>query len=138
MKNVVRVDRELEDPLPAEARELDMVVIRLFYHDTVWQNVDRVRMNRSIFAALRRGGRCVVVDHRGSYGIGLTQTKTLHRIEKSVVQSEIEQVGFRLASAMDILRVLSDTRDWNASPRPAAKAERRGQSDRFVLLFEIP
>src|SRR5262249_897457 len=36
MRNVVRVDREFDDPFPPEARDLDAVYIVLFYHDTVW------------------------------------------------------------------------------------------------------
>ena len=42
---VVRVDREFDDPLPPEARDLDAVLIVLFYHDTVWLEADRARMN---------------------------------------------------------------------------------------------
>src|SRR5262249_13829617 len=34
MKNVVRVDREFDDPLPPEAHDLDAVFIVLLYHDT--------------------------------------------------------------------------------------------------------
>ena len=43
MKNVVRVDREFDDPLPPEARDLDAVLIVLFYHDTVWMRTDRAQ-----------------------------------------------------------------------------------------------
>lgn len=53
MKTVVRVDRELEDPFPPEARDLDLVVINLVDHDTVWLGVDRDEMNRAVFAALK-------------------------------------------------------------------------------------
>ena len=34
------VDRELDEPLPPEAKDLDEVVMVLFYHDTVWMKVD--------------------------------------------------------------------------------------------------
>src|SRR5947208_9539016 len=33
MKNVVRVDREFDDPLPPEAKDLDRVVMYAIYHD---------------------------------------------------------------------------------------------------------
>ena len=56
MRNVVRVDREFDDPFPPEARDLDGVYIVLFYHDTVWMGADRDRMNRAVFGALRPGG----------------------------------------------------------------------------------
>ena len=57
MKNVVRVDRELDAPLPPDAKNLDAVVIVLFYHDTVWMGVDRDKMNKAVFDALKHGGR---------------------------------------------------------------------------------
>jgi predicted methyltransferase len=134
MKNVVRVDREFDDPLPPDARDLDVVLINLFYHDTVWMGVDRARMNRAVHAALRPGGAYVVVDHSGKSGSGTTETQTLHRIEEAVVRREIEAAGFRLAASADFLRNPDDRRDWSASPRTAG--ERRGTSDRFVLRFE--
>ena len=136
MKNVVRVDREFDAPLPPEARGLDAVVMVLFYHDTVWLKADRARMNRAVLSALKPGGVYVVVDHSGRTGTGATETETLHRIEERVVRQEVEGAGFRLAAEADFLRNPADPRDWNASPRVAA--ERRGTSDRFVLKFVKP
>jgi predicted methyltransferase len=63
LRNVVRVDREFDDPLPPEARDLDGVYVVLFYHDTVWMGADRDRMNRAVFDALRPGGFYVIIDH---------------------------------------------------------------------------
>src|SRR5262249_57506353 len=63
MRNVVRLDREFDDPLPPEVRDLDAVLVVLFYHDTVWMHVDRPRMNAAIFRALRPGGVYAIVDH---------------------------------------------------------------------------
>ena len=136
MKNVVRVDRELDDPLPPEAKNLDAVFLILFYHDTVWLKIDREKMNRAVFAALKPGGVFAIVDHSGRTGTGTTETQTLHRIEEKVVREEIERAGFKLAGEGAFLRNPGDARDWNASPRAAA--ERRGTSDRFVLKFVKP
>jgi predicted methyltransferase len=136
MKNVVRVDREFDDPFPKEAHDLDAVTIVLFYHDTVWSKVDRDRMNRAVFAALKPGGVYVVVDHNARDGVGVDDTQSLHRIEEKVVREEIPRAGFKLAREADFLRNPSDTRDWNASPKAAG--ERRGTSDRFVLEFVKP
>jgi predicted methyltransferase len=136
MKRVVRVDREFDDPLPPDAGPLDVVLINLFYHDTVWMGVDRARMNRAVYAALRPGGVYIVTDHSGAAGTGTTQTQSLHRIEETVVRREVEKAGFRVAAEGDFLRNPDDTRDWNASPRVAG--ERRGTSDRFALRFEKP
>lgn len=136
MKNVVRVDREFDDPLPSDATNLDAVVNVLLYHDTVWMKTDRARMNRAIYGALKPGGVYVIVDHSGRPGTGTTETESLHRIEETVVRREIEAAGFRLVAAADFLRNAADTRDWNASPRSAG--DKRGTSDRFVLKFAKP
>ncbi|WP_437987275.1 class I SAM-dependent methyltransferase [Sorangium sp. So ce117] len=136
MKSVVRVDRELDDPLPPEARDLDAVFFVLFYHDTVWMEADRAAMNRAVFRALKPGGVFAIVDHAGRAGTGVTEVKTLHRIEEKIVREEIERAGFRLAAEATFLRSPADTRDWNASPMVAG--DKRGTSDRFVLKFVKP
>ena len=132
---VTRLDRELDDPL-GDVRDLDAVVMVLFYHDSVWQKVDRTAMNAAIFRSLKPGGRYVVVDHSATAGSGLADVETLHRIDESVVRAEVEAAGFRLSASHAFLRNPADARDWSASPRTAA--ERRGTSDRFVLVFERP
>lgn len=137
-KNVVRVDREFDDPLPPDARDLDAVIMILFYHDTVWQKTDRDRMNKAIFAALKPGGVFGIIDHSGRPGTGTSETQTLHRIEEKVLREEVERAGFKLAGSADFLRNPEDTRDWNASPKAATEAGRRGTSDRFVLRFTKP
>ena len=136
MKNVVRVDRELDDPLPPDAKDLDLVVDVLNYHDTVWMKVDRDKMNRAIFAALKPGGVYGIIDHNGRAGVGITEVQTNHRIEESTLIADVEKSGFKLQSEAEFLRNPSDTRDWNPSPRAAG--ERRGTSDRFVLKFVKP
>jgi predicted methyltransferase len=136
LRNVVRVDREFDEPLPPEATQLDVVLTNLFYHDTVWFKVDRARMNRAIYQALKPGGVYVVIDHSARPGDGTSQAESLHRIEESVVLSEVQQVGFQLDVSSDFLRNPADTRDWNTSPRAAG--ERRGSSDRFALRFRKP
>ena len=134
--NVVRVDREFDSPLPTDIAPLDAVLMVLFYHDTVWFEVDRDAMNKAIFAAIKPGGVFGVVDHAAKPGAGVSEAKTLHRIEEKVVVEEITRAGFQLAARADFLANPDDTRDWNASPSQAA--ERRGSSDRFVLKFVRP
>jgi predicted methyltransferase len=133
-KNVVRVVSDLA--LPAEAKNLDAVVIVLVYHDTVWMGVDRDKMNKGIFDVLRKGGQYVIVDHSAVEGHGTADVKTLHRIDELTVIREVEHAGFQLAADADFLRNPDDTRDWSDSPREAG--DRRGTSDRFVLRFVKP
>lgn len=138
-KNVVGVVREFDDPLPPEAKDLDVVVDVLFYHDLFWMNdghVDRKKMNAAILRALKPGGVYVVVDHSGRPGTAATEVSSLHRIEQKVVLEEITSAGFKLERAGNFLENPSDTRDWNASPMKAA--EKRGTSDRFALRFLKP
>jgi predicted methyltransferase len=136
MRNVVRLDRPFDDPFPPDVRDLDQVWIVLFYHDTVWMGVDRDRMNRRVFEALRPGGVYAIIDHSGRPGTGTGEAESLHRIEESVVRAEVKRAGFRIDASTDVLRNPNDPRDWNPSPRAAG--DRRGTSDRFVLRFVKP
>jgi predicted methyltransferase len=136
MRKVVRADREFDDPLPPQARGLDLVVMNALYHDTVWMKTDRARMDRAILEALRPGGAFVVIDSSARPGAGVADAQTLHRIDEQVVRDEVEAAGFRLAAEGSFLRNPADPRDWNSSPRAAA--ERRGMSDRFALRFVKP
>ena len=136
MKNVVRADLEIEEPLPKDAKNLDAVVSVLVYHDTVWLGVDRDKMNKAVFDALKKGGEYVVIDHSAAAGHATDDVKSLHRIEEGVVVKEVLRAGFEPASGSNFLRNPDDGRDWNASP--GAAADKRGTSDRFALKFIRP
>jgi predicted methyltransferase len=136
MKNTVRVDREFDDPLPPEAKDLDAVFIVLVYHDFVWLKVDREKMNHAIFAALKPGGTYAIIDHSARAGAGINEVQTTHRIEESSLIDDVTKAGFKLVSEAQYLRNPGDARDWNDSPRIAGN--RRGTSDRFVLKFTKP
>jgi predicted methyltransferase len=137
MKNVTGVERPMDDPFPPEAKNLDLVIMVLNYHDTVnMKDTDRAKMNKAVFAALKSGGVYAIVDHSAAAGSGTRDTETLHRIDEDVVKKEIGDAGFKLAGDSNVLRNADDKRDWNSSPKAAA--ERRGTSDRFVLKFVKP
>ncbi|HMI83187.1 MAG TPA: SAM-dependent methyltransferase [Polyangiaceae bacterium] len=136
MQNVVRIDREFEDPFPADAENLDAVFFVMFYHDLFWMNVDRDKFNRAVFQALKSGGTYAIIDHSGRSGTGATEVKSLHRIEEKLVRAEIEKAGFRLRSEASFLRNGNDSRDW--APAPGPIPGRRGTTDRFVLAYEKP
>ena len=136
MQRVVRLNRDFDAPFTADVRPLDAVTLVFFYHDTVWLAVDRAAMNKAVFAALKPGGVYVIVDHSARAGDGADVSDTFHRIEESLVTSEVQAAGFVLDGSADFLRNPADTRDWNDSPRAAG--ERRGTSDRFVLRFRKP
>jgi predicted methyltransferase len=135
-QNVVRVDREFDEPLPPEATGLDAVVSNVIYHDTVWLGADRAKMNAAVFRALKPGGVYVVIDSSARPGTGVNDAQTLHRIDEQTVRSEVLAAGFQLAGESDAWRNPQDARDWNSNP--GAAGERRGTSDRFALKFVKP
>lgn len=130
---LVRVDRDLQSPLPPDAKDLDMVVMHLVYHDTVAMGVDRTAMIGGIWAALRAGGMLAIIDHSAKDGTGPDAAKELHRIDAKFVQTEVEHAGFILDRTSNLYENKQDTRDWNASPEAAGA--KRGTSDRFVMVF---
>ncbi len=123
------VTRPFDDPVPPEAAPLDLVTLILNYHDISYLPVDRDAMNRKLFAALKPGGRYVVVDHSALAGSGLTAGKTLHRIEEAFVVEEIRRAGFVLDGEGAFMRDAGDMRD---------KSSNQPSSDKFVLRFVKP
>ena len=132
-QRVTRVVAPLEEPrLP---KDLDMVIMVLFYHDTYWQEVDREKMNRAVFAALRPGGVYGIVDHAAADGTGARDVKSLHRVEEALVVKEITAAGFVLEDTANFLRNSADKRDYNVFRDARTN---RDQTDRFVLRFRKP
>ena len=129
--NLVLVTRPFDDLVPDDAPKLDVVTLVLNYHDISYLPVDRARMNARIFAALKPGGRYVIVDHSGRPGTGITEGRTLHRIDEAVVRNEVRKAGFVLDAEGDFLRNPADARD-DASGQP------RVPTDKFVLRFVKP
>jgi len=105
IRNVVRVLRDYDDPVPPGIRDLDLITFFFAYHDTAFMGVDRARMNRGLFEALKPGGMLVIADHSAQAGAGISVAKSLHRIEEATLRREIEAAGFRLAAEADFLRL---------------------------------
>lgn len=125
------VQRPIDDPVPPGAPPLDLVTLVLNYHDISYLPLDRDAMNRRIFAALKPGGRYVVIDHSALPGTGITAGKTLHRIEEAFVVAEVKRAGFVLDAEGTFMRNAEDTREGSSSnPKPL--------SDKFVLRFVKP
>nr|HEX4313179.1 SAM-dependent methyltransferase [Kofleriaceae bacterium] len=135
-KNIVMVERAAEDPFPPEAKNLDAVVCILNYHDFVWMKVDRDKMNKAVFDALKPGGYYEIVDSAAAPKSGLRDVETLHRIDPESVKAEVEKAGFKLDASSDVLANKDDKHDWSSSPKAAG--DKRGTSDRFTLRFIKP
>jgi predicted methyltransferase len=112
MKNVVRVLRSYSDPVPPEARNLDLITFFFAYHDVTYMPVDRAEMNRKLFAALKPGGMLVIADHSAKPEDGTKVGKTFHRVAEASVRQELEAAGFKLVDTGNFLRHPEDTRDF--------------------------
>jgi predicted methyltransferase len=129
LSNVVVASRRLDDPIPPEAAgALDLVTFMFNYHDLGHLGVDRARLNRAVFEALRPGGLYVIADHSGRPGTGISESGTLHRIEEAFLRKEVEAAGFRLAEEGRFLRNPADPRDRETPDQGQPK-------DEFVLKF---
>ncbi len=131
LQNVIAANRPFDDPLPPDARNLDLVVFNFAYHDTANMDVDRAKMNRAIFTALKSGGTYIVADHAGRTGSGFSETKTLHRVDEAALRGEVETAGFRFVSEGGFLRNAQD-------PRTAPSGKNPVSNDEFVLKFVKP
>jgi predicted methyltransferase len=129
--NLVVATRPFDDPIPDQAPKLDLITLVLNYHDITYLPVDRAKMNERLFAALKPGGHFVVIDHSGRSGTGISEGKTLHRIEESVVVNEVKQAGFVLEAESNFLRNPADARD-------EPSGEPKVPTDKFALRFVRP
>jgi predicted methyltransferase len=120
----------------AAPEPLDLVWISLNYHDLhdpFFAPADLAKINKAVFAALKPGGRYLVIDHAAAGRSGLRDTNTLHRIDEASVKSEVEAAGFRLDSESDLLHNAGDPRTANVKD-PSI----RGKTDQFILQFRKP
>ncbi|MCE9660565.1 MAG: hypothetical protein K8R60_18720 [Burkholderiales bacterium] len=133
LANVTVVAQPFESPVPAEvaAGGLDLATMMFNYHDLGHMGVDRDRMNRAVFAALKPGGLYVIADHSGRAGTGISEAGTLHRVEEAFVKVEVERAGFRLLAEGGFLRNPNDPRDRETPDAAQPK-------DEFVLKFVRP
>jgi predicted methyltransferase len=131
--NIVPVVRPFESPAPPElaSNSFDLVTLMFNYHDFGFMGVDRAQMNRAVFAALKPGGLYIVADHSGRPGTGISESKTLHRIEEAFLRKEVEAAGFQLVAEGGFLRNPNDPRDRETPEPPQPK-------DEFVLKFRKP
>ena len=132
-KNLTLSVQPYETLLPPDAAKgsLDLVTFMFNYHDLGWLGAERARLNRAVFEALKPGGYYVLADHSGRAGTGISESKSLHRIEEAFLRKEIESAGFKLVAEGNFLRNPADPRDKSVF-KPAQP------NDEFVLKFQKP
>ncbi|MEA2744877.1 MAG: hypothetical protein QOG25_3248 [Acetobacteraceae bacterium] len=131
MANVVALVRPSDDPVPADLRDLDLITFFFAYHDTTYMEIDRAKMDKSMFAALKPGGFLVIADHSARPEDGATVGKTYHRIAEQTLRAEVEAAGFKFIAAGDFLRHPEDARTGIVFRNPTPV-------DEFVLKFQKP
>ena len=131
MRNVVALVRPSDDPVPADLHDLDLITFFFAYHDTTYMEIDRTRMDKAMFAALKPGGFLVIADHSARPEDGSTVGKTYHRIAERTLRAEVEAVGFKFVAGADFLRHPEDARTGIVFRNPTPV-------DEFVLKFQKP
>jgi predicted methyltransferase len=133
MSNLSLSVQPFEKPLPPDVANgsIDLVTFMFVYHDLGWAGADRAQLNRAVFDALKPGGYYVLADHSGRPGTGITESKSLHRIEEALLRKEVEAAGFRWVAEGNFLRNPADPRDKSVF-KPAQP------NDEFVLKFQKP
>ncbi len=119
--------------LPTKA---DIIWIRQNYHDLYdpfMGPADVPAFNKAVFAALKPGGRFVVIDHVAPAGSKLTATNTTHRIDPAVVKADMATAGFQFVGESDALRNPADPHTARVFDPPM-----RGHTDQFVYVFKRP
>lgn len=117
---------------------LDLIFAHLEYHDLYWSSVkfhypvrDVDAVLRNWYAALRPGGRVVVIDHVGPAGGDPRQiADKFHRIDPERVKADFARAGFVLDGESSTLHREEDPHNTLVFD-PAI----RGHTDRFVLRF---
>ena len=95
-------------------RDFDRVTFFYAYHDITNLGVDRAKMHKAFYDALKPGGELVVGDYSAKPGAGTSDVLTLHRSDEALVRSQIEAAGFKLIDHGDFLRVPGDARDTHS------------------------
>jgi predicted methyltransferase len=132
--NVTMIVRRL--PAFSTPEKLDMVWTSQNYHDMhadFMGPVDVAAMNRAIFKDLKPGGIYIVLDHADDIGRGIQDVNTLHRIDPTVVRTEVEAAGFVFDGESSILRNPADTHKL-----PVFDPSIRGRTDQFIYRFHKP
>lgn len=134
MANVSAVPVDLAAfALPAQA---DVIFTSENLHDLpnkMFGGLDITAFSRQVYAALKPGGRFIVIDHAGAAGTGITQTDTLHRIDPAAARKAVEAAGFHFAGESKLLANPADDHSLLVFD-PAI----RGHTDQFAYAFVKP
>lgn len=131
------IEREI-DALALDDETLDGMLAVMSYHDLHWVEekdgwpaINVGQFYSQLHAALKPGGRVVIVDHSATPGSGLDGVGEYHRIDEAFVIRDFANHGFKMVESSDALRNADDPRNVYVFD-PSI----RGKTDRFILVFE--
>jgi predicted methyltransferase len=128
-----RTGSSISSPQPTRSKNAHMgLLYRVSLSSRGWSStVDRAKMNKAFYDALKPGGELVVGDYSAKPGAGTSVVQSLHRSDEALVTSEIEAAGFKLIDHGDFLHVPGDARDApsHSSAQPV---------DIYMLKFRKP
>jgi predicted methyltransferase len=122
---------QVSAPAPA-----DIVFTAQNYHDypdKFMGPVDPAVFNKAVFAALKRGGIFLVIDHVAAAGSGMRDTDTLHRIDPATVKSQVTAAGFEFIGESKLLANPADDHSKTVFDKAI-----RGKTDQFIYKFRKP
>ena len=132
MRNVVVLVRPSDDPVPPDLHDLDLITFYFAYHDTTYMPIDRAKMDKAMFAALKPGGFLVVADHSARPEDGAAGRQDVSPdCRQKTLRAEVEAAGFKFVADGDFLRHPDDARTAIVFRNPTPV-------DEFVLKFRKP
>jgi predicted methyltransferase len=136
----IAVLRSEIDDLKLAPESLDAALMVMSYHDLYYYNpevgfprADVPGFFSQVQAALKPGGKLMIVDHAAVDGTGVESVQKIHRIDEAFARQDLESYGFRYLAGSDALRNPDDPRTELVFGKNI-----RGKTDRFILLFEKP
>jgi len=116
--------------------KVDVAWITDNYHDFLnpgYGALDMPTFDKAIFDVVKPGGVLLIEDYQTAPGAGATETGTLHRIEESLVISQVTGAGFVFDGESPVLKNPSDDHTLKLFD-PAI----RGRVDQYVVRFRKP
>lgn len=114
-------------------RSVDAIFSHLVFHDLFLPGRDAGAVLANWHAAVKPGGRVIIVDHRGAAGDTSAIASTLHRIDPAVAIAAMVAAGFVPDGQSDVLH-----RSDDSGALIVFDPQIRGKTDRFVLRFRRP
>lgn len=112
---------------------VDLAVFDMYYHDLKGKDVDTAKLNTLVFAALKPGGRVLIVDHRAEPGSGWRDSTTIHRMDTATIVEEMQAAGFQLAVNSALFANSADDKS-----KRVFEPTIRGGTDRSLFVFVKP